>query len=145
VTCVIDASVAVKWFVRESLHDEALRLLEHRDRFVAPELIVSEVTNIAWKKVVRKEISHEQTRFIVVAISQYIPTLRRSVELSERALELALTLNHPVYDCLYLACAEGVGGTLITADRKLHQSVQGSEFESLITYLADIDFSNDTG
>lgn len=142
-TYVIDASVAVKWFVRENLHDEALRLLEYRERFAAPELIVSEVTNIAWKKVVRNEISREQARAITIAISQYIPTLRRSVELSERALELALILNHPVYDCLYLACAEVAGGKLITADRKLYQSVQGSEFESLINYLADVDFSND--
>lgn len=142
-TYVIDASVAVKWFVRENLHDEALRLLAYREHFAAPELIVSEVTNIAWKKVVRNEISRQQARAITIAISRYIPKLQRSVELSEQALEIALILNHPVYDCLYIACAEAVGGKLMTADRKLHQSVKGSEFESVLKYLADVDFSND--
>jgi predicted nucleic acid-binding protein len=49
----------------------------------------------------------------------------------------ALTLNHPVYDCIYLACAETIDGILMTADRRLHRSVHGSEFESLIRYLDD--------
>ncbi len=142
-TYVIDASVAVKWFVRENLHEEALALLDHRERLAAPDLIVSEVANIAWKKAVRNEISREQAHVITTAISQYIPKLHRSVELSERALELALTLNHPVYDCIYLACADMVEGVMITADRKLHQSVHGSKFQGLIEYLADADFSND--
>lgn len=128
---VIDASVAVKWFVRENLHEQALALLDHRDHLAAPELIVSEVANIAWNKVVRNEISPEHAGYITMAISQYIPTLHRSVGLSQRALEIALTLNHCVYGCIYLACAERVDGILITADRKLRQSVRGSEFEKL--------------
>ena len=136
-TYVVDASVAVKWFVRENLHEEALGLLDRSESLAAPDLIVTEATNIALKKVVRNEISREQAHVITIAISRYIPTLHPSADLAERALEIALTLNHPVYDCIYLACAETIDGILITADRKLCRSVHGSEFESLIRYLDD--------
>ena len=60
-------------------------------------------------------------------------------------IDIVLALNHPVYDCLYLACAETVEGILITADRKLCRSVHGSEFESLIKDLKDVDVSDDGG
>ena len=131
---IVDASVAAKWFVRENLHDQALDLLEHRDRLAAPDLIVSEIANIAWKKCVRGEISSAQARTMTAAIGHYIPTLHPASKFAERALEIALELNHPVYDCLYLACAES-SGTLITADKKFHETVKGTGFESGVQYL----------
>lgn len=137
VTYIVDASVAMKWFVRENFHEQALALLDYNEPLAAPDLVVTEVTNIAWKKVIRNEVSREQAHIITQAISRYIPALHPSVNLAERALEIALTLNHPVYDCIYLACAETLGGLLITADWRLHQSVHGSEFAGLVKYLDD--------
>ena len=34
------------------------------------------------------------------------------------ALELSLKLNHPLQDCLYLALAERLDATLVTADER---------------------------
>ncbi len=48
-------------------------------------------------------------------------TLVPSAELVERACTLALGLDHPVYDCLYLALAEREGVALVTADRSLQE------------------------
>ncbi|MCT4364708.1 MAG: type II toxin-antitoxin system VapC family toxin [Synechococcaceae cyanobacterium MAG-AL1] len=39
--------------------------------------------------------------------------------LQVEALALACHLNHPVYDCLYLALARREAATLLTADRRL--------------------------
>ena len=41
--------------------------------------------------------------------------------LQAEALALACHLDHPVYDCLYLALARREAATLITADRRLQQ------------------------
>ncbi|MBM3518505.1 MAG: type II toxin-antitoxin system VapC family toxin [Alphaproteobacteria bacterium] len=125
-TWVVDASVAIKWFVREDCHAEALRLLEHASLLHAPDMIVAEVANIAWKKATRREISPAHARAIASAIGHYIPTLHPSPALIERALEIALTLKHPVYDSLYLACADAVGAPLVTADRRLRLAVRGT-------------------
>jgi predicted nucleic acid-binding protein len=136
-TWIVDASVAVKWFVRESLHDEAMRLLDHIEPLQAPDLIVAEVTNIAWKKRIRGEIAHTQAEAIATAIRQYIPALHSSAELNERALEIALALNHPVYDCLYIACAEKTDAILITANEKLCALAEKNGFGELVRHLGD--------
>ena len=36
-----------------------------------------------------------------------------------RAAQIAVVIDHPVYDCLYLACAEVMASVIITADQKL--------------------------
>ena len=140
---VVDASVAVKWFVKENLHDQALRLLDAAELLQAPDLIVPEVANIAWKKAVRGEVAKDQAQVVVAAIRQYIPRLHATVGLTEQALGIALTLNHPVHDCLYLACADVADGVLITADKRLHEAVQDTDFSRLVRYLGDPDFMAD--
>ena len=132
---VVDASVALKWFVRENLHKEAMRLLDHIEPLQAPDLIVAEVTNIAWKKCIRRESTRSQAEAIATAIRQYVPVLHSSTELNERALEIALALNHPVYDCLYIACAEKTDAILITADERLCKATEETDFGELVRHL----------
>lgn len=134
---IVDASVAIKWFVKENLHDEALELLQHYDRLQAPELIVAEVTNVVWKKCLRKEITKSQARTIVSAIPNSIPVLYPILLDHERALEIAIFLEHPAYDCLYLACAERLGGFVVTADRTFLGKVKESSFADLVAFLPD--------
>ncbi len=139
-TWVVDSSVAVKWFVQEELREDALRLLDWSEELCAPDLIVTEVAGVAWKKCIRGEIAQEQAGFIATAIRGYIKALHPSVDLIEQALQIALSLNHSIYDCLYLACAEDVDGVVITADRKLFNRVKGTIFEGRVSDLADFDF-----
>ena len=138
---VVDASVAVKWFVEENLRQEARLLVKQGHELVSADFILIETANIAWKKALRGEIGKDQARTIVAAIPQYVSTLYPSSELMDRALELAFSLNHPVYDCLYIACAEAIGGVLITADKNLHKAVQDTGFAPLVRYLGDPGFS----
>jgi predicted nucleic acid-binding protein len=136
-TVIVDAGVALKWFVQENLHQEAIRLLDHIEALQAPDLIVAEVTNIAWKKCIRGESTRPQAEAIATAIRHYIPVLQSSTELNERALEIALALNHPVYDCLYIACAEKTDAILITADERLCKATEGTDFEPRVRHLRD--------
>lgn len=136
---VIDASVAIKWFVEEDLTEAALRLLEREEPFCAPDLIVAEVTNIAWKKVIRGEIERGQASDIMDSIQESSVMLHSSVPLNARALEIALDLKHPVYDCLYIACAEAVGdGCMVTADGRLCAAVADTAYAGLAVHLSTI-------
>ena len=116
---IIDASVAVKWFVREDGHADALALLGSGEELQAPDLILGEVANTAWKKQRRGEITRDQAEAIAAALPHYFVRIWPSRDLATRALQLALDLDHPVYDGLYLACAEAADGTLISADQRL--------------------------
>lgn len=135
----VDASVALKWFVKEPLHDEAILLLEDSGQLTAPDLIVSEVMNIAWKKAIRGEIDHDQAYKIVAGIDQIFGSFYPSTTLADSALRIALTLNHPVYDCMYLACAEATGTVLVTADKQLGKTVANTPWQKLVIYVGDVD------
>ncbi len=51
---VVDSSVVIKWFVTESLTEEARRVLEGYQSgsftLIAPDLLAAEIGNIVWKK-----------------------------------------------------------------------------------------------
>jgi predicted nucleic acid-binding protein len=49
-TLVIDASVAIKWLVPETLAENAAALLDENNRLTAPDLLLIEFANIIWKK-----------------------------------------------------------------------------------------------
>jgi predicted nucleic acid-binding protein len=132
---VIDASVAIKWFLAENLHEEARRLLTRGDRLHAPDLLPVEMANAAWKKARRKEIDRRQASEIALAHRDGVPALRPSADFIDRALQVAFELDHPVYDCVYLACAEAVGGVLVTADERLCRIVAGTRFEPLVRHV----------
>jgi predicted nucleic acid-binding protein len=135
VTLVVDASVAAKWFIEEAGRPQALRLLDMPDR-QAPDLLVVEVASVVWKKVLRGEMSATQARLICASITHCFDALHRADDLIERAVVIAIDLRHPVYDCLYLACAERVGSQVITADRRLLAAIAGTGFASVATPVA---------
>jgi predicted nucleic acid-binding protein len=118
VTLVVDASVAVKWVVKETSHDQAVDLVAG-ETLIAPDFVLIETANILWRKVRIGDLDKPQAAdghaFIRAAYARYVP----APQLLDRAMSLALGIDHPVYDCLYLACADGEGLSLVTADKRL--------------------------
>jgi predicted nucleic acid-binding protein len=116
-TLVIDASIAVKWVVEEHGTPEALTLRQ-KAKLIAPELLVAECANILWKKVKRDELLKEEAllaaRLLQGAEIELFPT--RS--LFEAATRMSIGLDHPAYDCLYLALAVDKECPFVTADER---------------------------
>jgi predicted nucleic acid-binding protein len=129
VTCVVDASVALKWYFREPNADAATQVLlegnEGRRELIAPDWIVAELANVLWKKVQRRECGADQARTILDLFDADAPELVEAALLVPRALELALRLEESVYDCLYLAAAIESEASLVTADRRLARAARG--------------------
>lgn len=134
---VFDASVVIKWFVPENLSAEAMLLLDGVPIVQAPDLVIVETGNIVWKKRRNGEIAGEQASAIVQRIRDSIPILYPAAEMIDRALAIALALDHPVYDCLYIACAEAADGLLVTADGRLHVRTRRSPFHDRVRHLGD--------
>ena len=136
---IVDASVAAKWFVREPLKRAADSLLAGQGRLVAPTFMLAEAANIFWKKARRGEMEPVQGLAAQASLPMYIQHLVPTDDLIHRALQIAITLGHPVYDCLNLACVERVDGVLVTADTKLIANVAGTDFASRIAHLRQWD------
>jgi predicted nucleic acid-binding protein len=134
---VVDASVALKWLIDEADHDRARRLLVSVDELHAPDLVHIEVANAAWRRAMRRDIDRRQAEVIVASIMEAPVMIHRASEFTERALDIALELSHPIYDCVYLACAEATAGVVVTADDRLVRAVRRTEFAPLVQHLAD--------
>jgi len=117
-TLVIDASIAVKWVVEEDGTADALALRQ-RAKLIAPELLAAECANIFWKKVQRAELSKDEAllaaRLLQAAGIEFVP----AHALLEAATRIAIELDHPAYDCLYIALAIARDCRFVTADERL--------------------------
>lgn len=114
---VIDASVAVKWVVAEEGTEQAVSLLSGHS-LAAPELLVAECANILWKKVRLSELTSQEAMLAARLLQQAEIELHPMRALLERATELAIRLDHPAYDCLYLALAMVNDCRFVTADTR---------------------------
>jgi predicted nucleic acid-binding protein len=127
---VVDASVAVAWLVNDPASDYAAALLTSKEELLAPDLLPSEVANALWKRIVRGETSFELAEQLLPHFVAIGIRLTPAFGLWRAALQLATQLNHPVYDCLYLALAASHDAKLATADKRLIAAA--SKLESAI-------------
>lgn len=116
---VVDASVAIKWYVQQPLTGAARQIAASGDLFIAPDLILAETANAFWKYVRAGQIDADKARAALSTLPEMFETLCPLLPLTNAALEIAVTLNHPVYDCFYLALARRESAPLVTADRRL--------------------------
>jgi len=128
---VVDASLAAMWAVPERHSPQALALAERwangTTRLLAPCLLLAEVTNALYKRVVRKEMTIDTAQAALNVIFGFDIELREEPGLQIRAMELAHRLKQPTtYDCQYLALAEHYRCELWTGDQRLHGAVAGA-------------------
>jgi predicted nucleic acid-binding protein len=136
VTLIVDASVAFKWFVNEPDSATALGVRSSDRDLIAPELVVSEVCNSAWKSFRRGELTVAQCDIVATNVAAAFARLASHVQLAKRAMAIATDLSHPVYDCLYLSLAERERAVVVTADKRLAGKVQGTPYATLVRHLS---------
>lgn len=122
---VVDASVALKWFVEEADSPLALEL---RDAHIAgqvpivvPDLLVYEIANalLHHPRLLESDIERAVASLYDLQLELVMPT----AELAQTVLRLAARYDLTFYDALYVGLAQELGMELITADRRLHHRV----------------------
>ena len=124
---VVDASVAIKWFILEPDRAAARLLLEPGQRLLAPES--HRGRGRKRKPVVASEADPRQVAATVASLPRFCGRLFTLAPLAACAMEIAAELRHPVYDCFYLALAEDENAVVVTADRRLIGRLAGSRWE----------------
>ena len=125
---VVDASLAVKWLVREHDTREANHLMDAwRSQGVIPLAPIwcrLEVANILLKRVHDGLLHLLDAKDNLRELPRFVDLVDTDPALSERALELALHLRlRTIYDVHYLALAEHLGCELWTADGQFWRAV----------------------
>lgn len=136
---VVDASVAVKWLVDEPGSDQAGRLLDQDLVLHAPELLYVEAGNALWALARRRIISHQEADEAIKLLTDApLITNHHLKDLLPAAFSLADDLDHPIYDCCYLALALHLRYPLMTADSQFHQKVHKHAYLSGNTVLLEV-------
>ena len=128
-TVVVDASLAVMWAMPEAYSVQALSLAERWARtetsLLAPCLIISEITNALYKRVVRREIDLATAREGLAVVFGFGIEIREEPNLSVQAMKWAHRLRQSsAYDGQYVALAELRECPLWTGDRRLYQAAK---------------------
>ena len=135
---VVDASVAVKWFLPEVHADSALRLLDAEHTLAAPDLLFPEVGNALWKRVRRREVTLTEAARTVNTLVSLPLQVHPSRLLMPLGLEVAHRTQRSVYDCLYLVLAMFRRCPMVTADRKLYEAVRRGPLSRHVLWIADV-------
>lgn len=109
---VVDASVGLKWALRESDSRLAAALLLSTEELLLPDFWLNEAANVLWLQVHRKgaprrpswtpDEARDGLGLLQAAVR---PTPTAHMDLHAIALDIALTVDHSPYDCLYVAFA----------------------------------------
>jgi predicted nucleic acid-binding protein len=134
---VVDASVAIKWYVPEILEHEASNFLREKHDLHVPELILPEFSSIVWKKVKRGQMLEEDAKRIVTAISIRKWRIHLHGQIMVSAYEGAKMTGQTVYDWVYLALAISLDCELITADGKFYNALENTPFKSNLKWVGD--------
>jgi predicted nucleic acid-binding protein len=138
-TLIIDASVAVKWFIPEPDSDKATKL---RDRHIdgtltlmAPDLLIYEVANAL---TYHPELTTEDIKENIEALFMLdLDLIQPSSELAASAAEKARKHKVSLYDSSYIALAEATSSPLITADAKLYAKTRDTNLTTTLDETED--------
>jgi len=114
---VVDASVAIKWFVG-AIDEQHVAQADA----VAAAIERSETELLApghWTIEVIAVLARRDPGLVdgaLLALDDMTPTLIHGVAVLKRAADMAIALGHHLFDTLYHAVALEVGATLVTAD-----------------------------
>ncbi len=118
-SCVLDASAALRLITNDPEGGRFAVALEQMALVLAPELMLTEVANALWKLHRTNGLNGLDPQLLLGDARDLVDQIEPDRELHVEALALACHLNHPVYDCLYLALARREAATLLTADHRL--------------------------
>jgi predicted nucleic acid-binding protein len=138
---ILDASVAVKWFLLdEELIEEArvIRdgILDDRLRLTAPAVLWSEVAQSVIKAVRRGRLDRNFARPIAQAIAEVKPLIG-AVELDTvDTIDTAFRTDLNAYDAQYLSLGASHGVSVLTADTRMLEQGRAHGYD--VVWLGDV-------
>jgi predicted nucleic acid-binding protein len=135
---VVDASVAIKWFVLEQDSDRADGLSASGSRLYAPSLISTEVASAFCRKALSGLMTSGEARHYLRALAGFFDDIVAVDDLLEPALHNAYELRHPIFDLIYLELAVRLGATFVTADRRFASKAAGTRHADHNVLLSDL-------
>ena len=132
---VLDASVALKWFVEgEPLGASARGVLDDIERdprsYLVPELFMNEILAVLTRLPRASTAQVQEALSLVETLG--LARVGNGHELLARAAELAVSWGVSGYDAIYLALASLTGSVWLTADERAARKVKRPDLVRLL-------------
>jgi predicted nucleic acid-binding protein len=130
---VIDASVALRWLIKEEAHahaDEVLeKLIDDPGRFAVPELFAYEVFSVLLRVHSRGLWAFRKGIIPILQMGIFRQPMTETVAVkANRFVKLGLT----GYDACYAALAQDLKGVWLTYDKRAHELIRDQKISCLL-------------
>lgn len=122
---VLDASAVYDLLTAERCREHISGARE----LIAPDLIVPELLNARWR--VERSGGNPPSAARTIGYLSLL-TIMPSLGYAGDAAALAKRLDHPVYDCLYVALAQRERAKLLTLDERLIKKLRAARLSKLL-------------
>lgn len=138
---VVDACVAIKWFLPEPNSIQAIHLISAGHDLLAPDLIIPECGNVLWKRWRRGELEPAVIPMILRDLCRMDLRIVPTSALIEEAAKIAVDCHRSFYVSVYLALAWLSAGRLVTSDEKLRNALQDTSLANRVLMLEEAEQS----
>ncbi len=128
----------MKWFIPEIYSPDAARLLEGRHELIATDMLLPESSDLISRKARLGELTLEDCREVFTAVQSAPVSTYPSQNLLEGALEITVAMDRPLSDGLNLALAVQQDCRMVTAGRRLFDTLQGTPFSVHVKWIEDV-------
>ena len=127
---VVDASLGVKWFLDEPFAVEAAALLASGEELLAPALFHIEVASTLVRQANIDKTLAEPMRLALDGLEGLIASAAVRLVATEpeslgASAATAITIGHPLKDCIYLTLAMELDCDLVTCDARFAAKARG--------------------
>jgi predicted nucleic acid-binding protein len=116
---VLDTSAAIEVVLQRKDADPIGEKITEAEWVIAPDIYVTEITNVFWKYHQFSDLSMETCESGIVDALGIVDDIIGSADLYKEAFALACMTGHPVYDAMFLVLARRHNAILLTRDKKL--------------------------
>ena len=137
---VVDAGVAIKWYIPEVHEAEAKRLLSPTCTLHVPELFFPEFGSIVWKKarlLKVPELTEEEGRDILRLLLAVDLEVHPMAPVLEPAYTIAVGPDARRFTTVAILPALLLGCRLVTADRAFYDALKGGPHGAHLLWVAD--------
>ena len=129
---VIDVSAAIEIMFLKEKSAKFITEFRKGNWIIAPDLYVSELSNVIWKYHKAKVISHDECIQYVEDGLNMIDDFFDAKEYWKEALAEGIKYNHSIYDMYYAILARRNDARLITNDKELAEIAKKMKIEVYI-------------
>jgi predicted nucleic acid-binding protein len=121
---ILDSSAAIELALNREKSKQIEDLILEAEWVMAPDLFISEVTNVLWKYHNFGQVPIVLCEAALENAIQFIDNFSETKDLYKEAFAMSCLTKHSAYDAMYLILARRNNAFLLTMDKKLKATAQ---------------------